>query len=157
MPFNPRQPFNSGKPVNTEQPDRPVNPAQPDLPRNPDTDPRGTSAEMNAPPDGANDLTMTSHLPLPSQYNPAPAVLKATTGRWPNKPQPEEGPQRLEPDPKLKVPMPLAHPPNVPEYRYALGDVGAGTAPLYTDVPQNFFGSKDEALEPATDNVKEKT
>ena len=126
----------SAKPESTPQG---INPPQPSQPRNPE-DKQGVVAESTFVPRG----------PISSVYNRAPAVLDPTTaakGKWPNKPQSEEPPQRLEPDGKLQVDVPaVKHGPvgaGVTEYHYSLGEVGEGTAPRFDQLEENFFGREE--------------
>jgi hypothetical protein len=126
----------SAKPENTPQG---INPPQPSQPRNPD-DKQGVVAESTFVPRG----------PISSVYNRAPAVLDPTTaatGKWPNAPQSEGPPQRLEPSGNLQVDMPaVKHAPvgmSVGEYHYSGGEVGQGTAPRFDELPENYFGRKE--------------
>jgi hypothetical protein len=118
-----------------------ISPPQPSQPRNPNS-PQGNPAQ--------GTYVVPGDQPLSPLYRRAPAVLApdtAATGKWPNAPQSEAPPQRLEPSGNLQVDMPaVKHTPvgaGVGEYHYSGGEVGEGTAPLYTDVPENFFGRKE--------------
>lgn len=127
----------SAKPENTPQG---INPPQPSQPRNPDDSPQGNPAQGTYVVPG----------PIDPVYKRAPQVLgtrSAAEGKWPNKPQSEEPAQRLEPDGKMKVDMPAArHAPvgeGIAEYHYSGGEVGQGTAPRFDELPENFFGRKE--------------
>lgn len=127
------------KPENTPQG---ISAPDPNKPRNPNDSPRGNPAQ--------GTYVVPGDQPLSPLYKRAPAVLAPDTaakGKWPNAPQSEAPPQRLEPSGTLQVDMPaIKHSPvggGEIEYHYSGGEVGQGTAPRFDELPENYFGRKE--------------